>query len=342
MKRTIAAVLAVGLLLSASPVLAWGTKGHTMINKIAATLLPAEMPAFTRSPAAVAEIGTLGPEEDRLKGAGKSWDTDNDNGHFLDIGDDNKIGGVVSLDNLPESFSAYDTALRAVGQTPYKDGYVPYNILDGWEQVRQDFAYWRVDNYEATHAASAADRAHFATDRTLREDLTLRDIGVWGHFVGDSSQPLHITIHFNGWGKYPNPNGYTEAPIHSMFESEFVNRVATYADVTALVPSYHPVDPATRLTGRDMLTLIGKYLADTAATVPTLYQIEKAGGFTNASPEAVKFVDRQLAHGAREMRDLTALAWEDSLNDGVGYPTVSVRDILAGRADFSYHGFGDD
>lgn len=342
MKRLFCALIAVALLLIASPVLAWGTKGHTMINTVGATLFPQSMPVFTRSPAAIAELGALGPEPDRLKGSGQSWDRDNDDGHFLDIGDDNMVGGIISLDNLPATFDAYDTALRAVGQSPYRDGYVPYSILDGWQQIRQDFAYWRVDNYEATHAASSRDRARFITDRALRETLTLRDIGVWGHFVADASQPLHITIHFNGWGKYPNPNGYTTAPIHSMFESEFVNRVATDAAVKALVSAYVPRDPTTRLTGRQLLTMIGKYLAESAATVPTLYQIEKAGGFSKATPQAVSFVDRQLAHGAGEFRTLTALAWEDSLNDGVGYPVVSVRDVLSGKAAFAFHNFGDD
>jgi hypothetical protein len=108
------------------------------------------------------------------------------------------------------------------------------------------------------------------------------------------------------------------------------------------VSAYVPLNPTTRLTGRQVLTMIGKYLAESAATVPTLYQIEKAGGFSKAAPQAVSFVDRQLAHGAGEFRTLTALAWEDSLNDGVGYPVVTVRDVLSGKAAFAFHNFGDD
>jgi hypothetical protein len=44
------------------------------------------------------------------------------------------------------------------------------------------------------------ERAWFEADRRLREKLTLRDIGICSHYVGDATQPLHATVHFNGWG----------------------------------------------------------------------------------------------------------------------------------------------
>jgi hypothetical protein len=49
----------------------------------------------------------------------------------------------------------------------------------------------------------SAEAARFARDRQIREMLTIRDLGVWTHYVGDASQPLHISIHYNGWGNYP-------------------------------------------------------------------------------------------------------------------------------------------
>ena len=48
MKRICSALLAVSLLATAAPAMAWGSKGHTMINKIGATLFPASLPAFPR------------------------------------------------------------------------------------------------------------------------------------------------------------------------------------------------------------------------------------------------------------------------------------------------------
>jgi hypothetical protein len=36
--------------------------------------------------------------------------------------------------------------------------------------------------------------------------LILRDLGVWSHYVADASNPMHTTIHSDGWGEYPNPS----------------------------------------------------------------------------------------------------------------------------------------
>ena len=36
-------------------------------------------------------------------------------------------------------------ALRAAGTDEYRAGYLPYAIIDGWQQLVMDFAYWRAD-----------------------------------------------------------------------------------------------------------------------------------------------------------------------------------------------------
>lgn len=325
--------LTIVALISVSPAnaLAWGVTGHTMINRLAAQTLPASLPAFVRSPEAIAEIATLGPEEDRIKDAGMSWDDDSDPGHYLDIGDDGTIAGVVRLDALPKDMNAYAHALASANTDPYRAGFLPYTIMDGFERVRKDFAIWRVDDYLATHATTQAARDQFAKDRALREVLTLRDIGDWGHFVGDGSQPLHITVHFNGWGNYPNPNGYTTNHIHSFFETQFVNQYAKEAAVAAKVGTYTPTSESQLLTQAEIGSIVGAYLSDTAKKVDPLYALYSSGDFANGTPKAIDFTDAQLARGATELRNLIALAWGDSLNAGFGYPQIAVRDILSGK-----------
>jgi len=330
MKR-IALCAALAALLLPGTALAWGGTGHTMVNAIGAAALPADVPIFVRGTDGIAEIATLGPEMDRLKGAGTSWDADNDNGHFLDIGDDDKVGGIITLDALPESFVAYDAALRKVGMDPFKEGFLPYTILDGWQQVRKDFAYYRVDAYLTDHAKSDADKAFFARDMELRMALTIRDIGVWGHFIGDASQPLHITVHFNGWGDYPNPKNYTTRHIHSFFEGVYVRDHAKASDVTALLTPYVAADPQTLISNADMLKRIGAYLASSNARVIPVYDLFRTGDFDRGSPRATALVDQCLAAGASEYRDLIALAWEDSINETVSYPEIAVKDIVSGK-----------
>jgi hypothetical protein len=47
-----------------------------------------------------------------------------------------------------------------------------------------------------------------------------------GHYIGDGSQPLHDTIHHDGW-QGPNPNGYTRDPkVHGRFESQYVDALS--------------------------------------------------------------------------------------------------------------------
>jgi hypothetical protein len=295
------------------PALAWGGAGHTLISRAGAMSLPTFLPNFLRTPEAVDEIAALGPEPDRSKDAGRSHDADRDTGHYADIDDDGTISGVA-LNALPATREAYDTALRAAGTDQYKMGYLPYSLIDGWQQVAKDFAIWRVDRVGEEKSTDAADRAWFAKDRELREILTLRDIGVWSHFVGDASQPLHVSVHYNGWGNYPNPNGFTESKeTHANFEGAFVREHATLAAVLA-----HMRAPA--VSSDPIATQVGTYLKASASQVVPLYTIEKQGGFASGSPAAIDFVDARLADGAAELRDLIVAAWNESATVKVGYP----------------------
>jgi hypothetical protein len=199
----------------AADALAWGATGHEWISGPAIEKLPDDVPAFVRTPEVIADIAVMGREPDRSKGAGETHDKERDPGHYVDLTDEGKVMGIVPLDKLPVSREAYDTQLRAGGSTQYRAGYLPYSIVDGWQQLVKDFAYWRAAVKGTETAKSPEERAWFEADRRLREKLTLRDIGIWSHYVGDASQPLHVTIHDNGWGKYPNPQGYTTSKIHA-------------------------------------------------------------------------------------------------------------------------------
>lgn len=332
--RTFVPTIVLLLCAQASPVLAWGALGHRLVSRVAAEQLPPSLPPFVRSADAVAEISALGPEADRLKGSGKTWDADADKGHFVDASDDGTIAGAVSLGALPVSREAYDTALRKAGTDQYRAGYVPYEIIDGYEQLVTDFAYWRADAAGEQRGVTPEDRAYFALDRRLRETLTLRDIGYWSHFVADASQPLHASVHYNGWGDYPNPKNYsTSHTIHARFETALVNAVATDSLVTARIKPYVPSsDPIEQR--------VGAYLQATLANVPRVYDIEAAGGIDARSPDATSLVLDRLAAGATMLRDLTADAWAASSTQQIGYPRVSVGDIESGKVPLTKALFG--
>jgi hypothetical protein len=325
----ITALLAVFLTIELAvplPAFAWGATGHRIINGDAMRALPNRLPAFVRTPTAIAEITALGPEADRNKGAGKPRDSDMDPAHFLDLDDNGTIGGTLQLAHLPPTREAYDTALRK-GAKPfdeYSRGFLPYEIVDGYELLVKDFGIWRVDSYAETHVAPA-DRPFFTADRRLRELLILRNIGFWGHFVGDGSQPLHVTVHFNGWGNYPNPNHYTQSKkIHAKFEIDFLDAHATPENVAPLVPAY-------KASSAPIMSRVEAYLAATGTHVPAVYEFEDAGALDAATPAAVNFLLERLADGAKMMRDLIVAAYTASADTKVGYPRISVRDVLRGK-----------
>jgi hypothetical protein len=303
---------------------AWGATGHEWISGIAAEELPEEIPAFVRTLGAVADIAVFGRELDRSKGSGVTHDKERDPGHFVDLDDDGTVAGLA-LTALPETREAYDTALRAKGQTQYRAGYLPYAIVDGWQQLVKDFAYWRAGTVGAQKAASEEDRAWFAADRQRRERLLIRDLGVWSHYVGDASQPLHVSKHFNGWGDFPNPGGFsTSKSLHAHFEGAFVRQNLDRATVKSAVAPYRPCECSIQERARALIL-------DSQASVVPLYELEQRKGFAAHNAEGIAFAKVRLAAGASVARDMIVDAWRASANVGVGYPMVSVRDIESGK-----------
>jgi hypothetical protein len=305
--------------------LAWGATGHEWISGIAIEALPHDVPPFLRTPEAVADIAVMGRELDRSKGAGATHDKERDPGHYIDLTEDGKAMGIVPLDKLPITREEYDTLLRTGGSTQYKAGYLPYSIIDGWQQLVKDFAYWRAAVKGSETAVTPEERAWFEGDRRLREKLTLRDIGIWSHYVGDASQPLHVSVHFNGWGEYPNPAGYTNSKkIHAYFEGQFVRRnLKRDAVVMALKPwedCHCSIQDKTRML-----------LKETLGNVTTLYDVEKIGALRTGDQRGIEFATARLAAGARVARDMIYEAWLASASGMVGYPMVSVRDIESGK-----------
>jgi hypothetical protein len=325
MIRIAARFLTASLLLVPTPVLAWGADGHRMIGELAMRALPADLPAFLRSAAAASEVGYLAPEPDRIRGAGLVQDREHDPAHFVDAYDDLSVMGGPPLKALPPTREEFDTALRAAGQSQYKAGYLPYSIIGGYELVRKNMALWRLAVAGARYAPTQAERARYAADRPRREARLLNAIGLWSHFVGDGSQPLHVTIHYNGWGDFPNPQGFTTERIHTPFESDYVRANISAAMVRAAMPA--PRDCGCAINQR-----VADYLLAGAAQVEPLYRLEKAGAFRAPTGEGLRFTSLAVARGAAELRDLIVMAWKDSDNAGVGYPAVKITDLERGKA----------
>lgn len=328
MTRSLKAIaLALVLSASAQQALAWGATGHRMIAVLGVKALGPDLPAFLKTPQNIAEIGELAREPDRSKGSGRVHDSMRDPAHFLNLDDAGKIGGVVPLDPLMATRADYDRALAAAGTDSTKMGYLPYAIIDGWQQLTKDLAYWRAVTLAIPRAKSPEQRAWLKADLARRQTLIIHNLGVWSHYIGDASQPLHVSIHHNGWGDGPNPKAYTlDRTLHSRFEGDFVRQNISPQKVEAAMAA--PTDCGCTIEAYSLA-----YLKATASQVEPLYALEQAGGLNPGDARGKAFVTARLAAGAVSLRDLVTMAWQASKTTAVGWPALSLADIESGKVD---------
>ena len=216
-------------LLAAVTASAWDYEGHRMVNQLALAALPADFPAFVREPANADRIAFLAGEPDRwrnvpdgvIKQSGGSW-TD----HFCDLEqlpnaglDPAKVpsfrfdfilqfaaGRATHLDKFPMIDPTKDT-----DHTSEWPGFAPWAITEYYQRLKSGFSYLKVLEELGTPDEVANARANL-----------VYVMGVMGHYVGDCAQPLHTTVHHNGWVG-ANPNGYTTwQGFHSWIDGGFV------------------------------------------------------------------------------------------------------------------------
>lgn len=273
----------------------WGQKGHEISGLVAAKKLPADMPKFFRK--AAEQLSYLNPEPDRWRSRDESnldraMDTAYAPDHFLDM--------ELVPEAAMKALNRYDFTAEMIkaGQSPTKAGFVTYRMLELFQTLRIEFRLWRAEKD--------------ANKRKWIEQRIINDAGILGHYVSDSANPHHTTIHFNGWSG-ANPNGYTvftrepNQGIHQRFEEIFVGAKINMNDVLPLVAE----SPRVIQKPREELW---DYLKASNKLVEPLYILDKKEQFsaTNNSPEHKKFVSDRLAAGAQMLRDLWWTAWVTS------------------------------
>lgn len=276
--------------------LAWGPEGHIFIHRVASQHLPSSLPAFTKSDLAWIEF--LANEPDRwqepILRAAQFPD------HFIDL------ERVDFLKDFPPSRFEFIRALyaqrlklllndrirEAEDLLPERVGFQPYIASEIYERLVVAFREYRM--------ALAAQRSTAPAERNV-----IFYMGWLGHYIGDAANPLHTTIHYNGWvGK--NPHGYTtDKNTHFKFESQFVHDNLTPADFEADVKAPQQI--------KNFFEEYLLYLRASHGEVIPLYELEKAGGFEGKGNEKSRqFVAARLAIGAQKLVDAWYSAWLQS------------------------------
>jgi len=284
-------------LLVVQPAFAWGHDGHSMINRLAVANLPPDVPEFLRSKSAQDAMDYYAPHPD-------DWRNEEPKEQLyatLVPEHDIDIEWADLAGPLPRYRYEYIAALQAAQAahpelklTAQSVGLLPYSTFEHYEMLKSAMRDYRraVALKQDTKAAEA-------------EIVVLA--GFLGHFVGDGSQPLHVTYRYNGWVG-PNPHGYaTDKKMHSRFEGDYVHDNIKVGDVAPLVEGTKPV-----VLG-DVFEEYVTYLRHTNSQVEKTYQLDKEGAFTGAgTPEGKAFTDEQLAAGAVELRNMIYTAWVKS------------------------------
>jgi hypothetical protein len=274
----------------------WGNNGHTWINQVAAQKIPASMPKFLRTDAAVERIAYLGPEPDRWREVGNSaLNASQAPDHFIDL---ERVDGIGDLPKNRYDFykALYAKRAAATAQAddylPERVGLQPYITVEVMERLETAFrSYRELQQKKQKTAAVEADIEFY--------------MGWLGHYVGDGSQPLHTTVNYDGWVE-ANPNGYTtQHGVHARFETDFVDRTMTAKSFAGLVSGPQRV--------ADPFADYQKYLWATHALVANVYEFDKQHAFDGSgTPESVKFLADRLTAGSQMLLNLWYTAWLES------------------------------
>lgn len=284
------------------PGLGWGNEGHRLVNRLAASSLPADTPSFLRTPQAMDAIEYLGPEPDRWRSLGEpELERAQAPEHFLELEPADALGA------LPHNRLDFEAALFAHGERPENVGLQPWQATEVWERLKAAFREYRRLSADSGNPVSTRDLASV-------QQAVLFYAGWLGHYAGDGAQPLHTTVNHDGWEAKENPHRFSPAHgIHWRFEGTFVDaNIAVLAGEAQKKIAPVKVIPADADAGGIFESYVA-YLRQSSTYTDHVYALDQAGGFTGAGTEASReFTAARLAAGASELRDLIYAAWLES------------------------------
>jgi hypothetical protein len=322
MKRPLSVL--VGLLLAISSTYAWDYEGHRWVNQLALASLPTNFPAFVQTPEARERIAFLSGEPDRWRNTSdlclKHFNSPD---HYLDIDDlhdyglkpealsefryefDGQLASARALH--PTNFPAVDAAQNA-DKTKELVGFLPWTIAEYYGKLKSGFSYLK-----------AFEEGGSQEEIANAQQNIIYIMGVMGHFIGDSVQPLHTTKHFNGWVG-DNPTDYsTRKSFHSWIDGGFVKKSGIrYTD---MVPQVQPAkmlwegDPKAK--HETVFPEIMTFILDQHKLVEPLYQLEKDHKLSGDAPsaEGKKFITDQMLKGGTMLGSLWYSAWQQAAPD---------------------------
>jgi hypothetical protein len=308
---------------------AWDYDGHHMVNELALAALPKDF-GIDLTPALKGRVAFLAGEPDRWRNV-PDLPLKHFNGpdHYLDVEDIAMCGltpetlpvmrydFVAAIANArtahPEKFAAIDPAKDA-DHTRELDGFLPWAITEYYEKLKSDFSSLKAfQQYGGTPEEIANAKAD-----------CIYVMGVMGHYVGDGSQPLHTSKHFDGWIG-DNPNGYTIGPvngerarIHSWIDGGYLKKTGGLK-FDALAGKIHPAEKiANAHEPEGMFRDVVTYIVEQNKYVAPLYQMEKDGQLSGEGEKGMvgrPFLEGQIVKAGQMLGNIWLTAWLDAPED---------------------------
>ena len=285
MRSLTACVLLLVIPISAA---AWGEKGHLMINRLAIEVASSKLPEFMNTARGQIIYNAYEPDRWREEGRTSPMNIAQAADHFFD----SEYWGAISTIE-PDRYS-FMNKVAAKNIDLVKIGYLPYAILENYGKLVNAFRFWR--------------NAKTPQDRESARSNAVYVAGVLGHYVGDGSQPMHMSIQYNGWlDTTPNPKNYTkDRTLHSRYEAAYVNAAVEAAVVR------RKIQPPHRLN--NVWDSIKQHLTQAFADLEPMYELEKTGEFNPEQPrmKGTDFIVTELARAATMLSNLWYTAWVES------------------------------
>jgi len=284
MRLLIAVLLILSLPITSS---AWGEKGHILVNTLAIDAAASKLPQFMNG--ARNDLVYNANEPDRWR---EETNTPMSIAQAADHFFDSEMWGPIGTIESDRYKFMEKAAAKKIELV--RIGYLPYAIVEHYGRLVNALRHWRNATTPEVREAARADAVHYA--------------GVMGHYVGDASQPLHMSIHYNGWlDNVPNPNNYThDRGLHARYETAYVDAAIEAASVRP------KVQPPHRLT--DVFGSIKQHLIQGFNDLEPLYKLEKTGEFNPAQPrpKGTEFIATEIARAATMLSNLWYTAWLES------------------------------
>jgi hypothetical protein len=326
MKKTF--LLAAFCALSLRTALAWDYEGHRLVSQLALASLPKDFPVFVSTPAAQERIAFLSGEPDRWRNTPDlALKHCNGPDHYIDLEELAPCGlKPETLPPLrydfvahlareraahPEKFPAIDPAKNS-DHTRELVGLLPWTITEYYAKLKSEFSYLKTfETAGGTPEEVANAQANI-----------IYTMGVMAHFVGDASQPLHTTLHFNGWAG-ANPQHYTTTnKFHGWIDGGYMFKANVEGDLAEMKKKLHPAQ-AVQLNGKPappdkFFAGVVDFLVEQNQLVAALYQLEKDGKLSGEGEVGLQgkvFIEGQLVKGGQLLGDVWYSAWQQAPMD---------------------------